>query len=293
MITILLTVVAPIFAIAAIGFLWVRAGQKFDNHFISTLVTYVGTPCLLLRTFNERVIDLEAFGSMVLASAVLMAVMAAAGSLVLHALRLSPREYLPTLLFPNVANIGLPVVLFALGEEGLALAMVVLVFQTVAHNTVGIAIYAGRTGILALFRMPVLYAVMLGLVLMVTGLRLPEWAARSTDLLGNLTIPLMLLALGASIARLRVTSLKTSMLVTALRIAGGLAAAVLVAWLLDLNETERGVLILQGSMPVAVLAYLYAEKFGSAAKDVAGVVFVSTLASLLTVPFAVWFVSNL
>ncbi|ASP23669.1 membrane transport protein (plasmid) [Antarctobacter heliothermus] len=287
MIAVLLAVMAPIFMVAAIGYGWIRMGQPFDNHFVTALVAYVGTPCLLLRTFNQGAIGLDDFGSMLVAAVALLVALSLAGLLLLPRLGLPIRDYLPVLMFPNVANMGLPVVLFAYGQDALALAMVVWVVQVIAHNTIGIAIHSGTARAGTLLRLPVVYALALGLTIVATGIHLPLWITRAVDLMGNLTIPLMLMALGASIARLSVHRLGRSVLASGLRIAGGAACAMLVAWAMGLDDLARGVLILQGSMPVAVLSYIYSERFGHSGDEIAGAVVVSTVASLFTVPLLV------
>ncbi|MEX0758712.1 MAG: AEC family transporter, partial [Tistlia sp.] len=58
--------------------------------------------------------------------------------------------------------------------------------------------------------------------------------------------------------------------------------------LLDLPPLERGVLVLQFSMPVAVYNYLFAERYGRGANEVAGLVVVSTALSLASVPLVIW-----
>lgn len=292
MIALLLGVMASVFVVIAVGWLWVRSGQPFDNRLVSGLVGSVGTPCLVLRTFDQRSLDMAAFADMAAAATLMVGIAGALGAVALTLLRMDVREYLPALMFPNVANMGLPVVLFVFGETGLALAIVVLIVHVVAHNTVGIAVAARRLPLTGLLRLPVFPALVIGIALAATGWHLPQWLARSVDLLANLTIPLMLLALGATLARLQVMRLAVGALVTGLRLAIGLVAALLGGWALGLDPMAHGVLILQGTMPVAVLSYLYAERYGTGGEAMAGAVMVSTLAALLTVPLMVWLVTQ-
>jgi predicted permease len=95
-----------------------------------------------------------------------------------------------------MGNMGLPICLFAFGEEGLALAIVLFTVNVIGHFTFGMGIARGRADLRGLARLPLVYAVVLGLLLVFADLRLPLWIGNTLNLLGGLTIPLMLLALG-------------------------------------------------------------------------------------------------
>ena len=55
---------------------------------------------------------------------------------------------------------------------------------------------------------------------------------------------------------------------------------------------ERGVLILQCSMPVAVFNFLFAERYNNQPEEVAGMVVISTVLSFATLPFLLAFILN-
>lgn len=283
----LLAVMAPVLITVALGFAWMRSGRPFDNGLVGSLVMYVGTPCLLLRTFDQVRFSSEAFGEMALATLLSIGGMALVGVLALRVAGLSLRDYLPSLMFPNTANMGLPVALFTYGSDGLALAIVVFAISVVGHYTLGMAISLGQPNLRAVARLPLIYAVAAGVAMILADLHLPAWLGNTVNLLGGLTIPLMLLALGVSLAKLRISGLGPSALVAAIRLGGGFAVALGVATLLGLEGPARGVLLLQGSMPVAVVSYLFAERFGRAAAEVAGTVMISTVASFVTLPLLV------
>ncbi|MEL7401702.1 MAG: AEC family transporter, partial [Pseudomonadota bacterium] len=73
---------------------------------------------------------------------------------------------------------------------------------------------------------------------------------------------------------------------------GGLLVGLLVAWLLQLEGVERGVVIVQAAMPVAVFNYLFAERFQREPKAVAGMVVMSTLISFATLPVILALIKN-
>ena len=100
----------------------------------------------------------------------------------------------------------------------------------------------------------------------------------------------MLITLGVSLASLKVLEWKHSLLFSLLRVAGGFGAGLMVAQGFGLEGVERGVLILQSSMPVAVFNYLLAIRYQREPGEVAGMVVLSTLLSFILLPLIVAYV---
>jgi predicted permease len=94
----------------------------------------------------------------------------------------------------------------------------------------------------------------------------------------------MLLLLGASLSRLKVTSFGRAAAVSAFRIGGGALVGLLVAALFDLSGSMKAVLIMQSANPVAVYNYLFAQRWNNEPEEVAGVVVLSTVISIATIP---------
>ena len=226
---------------------------------------------------------------MSLAAAVCLAMYLVAGYLFLRAARMDMQPYLSTLVFPNIGNMGLPICLFAYGQEGLALALGFFVVIGAAQNTLGIYLMSGDASLKSLLKLPLIYAVPLGLAFAIPGIKPPVWLANSTQLMGELTIPLMLIALGASLARLRFHALGRPFLISSIRLVMGLGVGFAVSWLMGVEGTARGVIILECAMPVAVMNYLFAERYNKEPEDVAGIVTISTLMSYVTLPVILWF----
>ena len=216
----LLAIIAPVFVCAAIGYGWSRLGRPFDAEFVTTLVTNIGAPCLVFSTLSSVEIDVEAFGAMAGVAAFTVAATTAAGIVVLRVAGLSMRTFLPSLMFPNVGNMGMPLCLLAFGETGLALAIAYLTVCSVGQMTLGAGMAAGATSVRQVMQVPVIYAVLLALPFMIWNADPPVWLANTTRLLGGILIPLMLISLGISLAKLRVGSLKRSLALSLVRLAG-------------------------------------------------------------------------
>jgi len=286
--TSLSAVVVPVLLVSAIGYVWRRLRLPFDHLFITSLITNVAAPLLAFSTFSHVHLDggrIAVMGVASLACLVFFTLCSVAG---LTLARLPLRVYLPSLVFPNIGNIGLPVCLFAFGDAGLALAMVYFALCTVLQFTVGRAIAAGRLQLGETLRAPFVYAVALALIVDGCGLTTPAWLNNTTAMVGATAVPLMLLALGVALAELRVNHLRRALVMSLARLLMGLAGGAVVAALLGLEGTERGVVMIQSAMPVAVFNYLFAKMYGNEPDEVAGMVVVSTTLSYLSLPLVVW-----
>ena len=194
------------------------------------------------------------------------------------------RAFLNAMVYANVGNMGLPLCLLAFGDQGLALGIAYFSVNVVLLFSAGVAVAAGATSVGILLRLPILYAVAASLLVIYAGVETPKWVLSTTDLLGGLTVPLMLIALGVSLADLAVKDLRRSVALSVFRIAMGIAVGVATAEVLGMEGMARGVVILQCAMPVAVFNYLFAARYDTRPAEVAGTVVVSTVMSFLTLP---------
>lgn len=280
----LAAVVAPVFLVTAIGYAWGRFGRRFDQEFVTDMVTLAGAPCLVFVTLVKVRMPMGDIALMGAATVACLALFAAVGAIALRLAGLSQRVYLPSVVFPNIGNMGLPVCLFAFGEYGLGLAMVYFTVCTLLQFGFGPAIAAGRLRPGLLLRIPFLYAAVAALGLAGAGIMPPPWLMNTLQLVGDVTIPLMLLALGAALARFRVAGLPRQAAVSAGRLALGALGGWLVASLLGLHGAAMGVLVIQSAMPVAVFNYLFAVRAGRSPEAVASLVMCSTLLSFALIP---------
>jgi malate permease and related proteins len=283
-------VVLPVLLVAGIGFTWARLGRRFDSIFLTDIVTNIGTPCLVAHALMTLDISPTSLAEMGVAVLTAVAGFLLLGFVVLKVLKLSINSYLPALTFPNTGNMGLPLALFAFGQEGLALAVVYFSCTVTLQFTLGISLSAGNLSLSRIIRTPAIYAVLISVVVILLGIELPDWIENTIGLLGDLTIPMMLLTLGVSLAQLKVNELGRNLLLSCVRLAGGFLIALLVVQVYDLPDTAAGVLIIQSAMPVAVFNFLFAQYYGRAHADVAAMVVISTALSFLTLPLLAYFV---
>lgn len=289
MIATLWGIIAPVFLCAAVGYVWGRTRRPFDAEMVSTLVITVTTPCLIVATLGNTDISLAALSQVALLVVVVLLLSAAIACAILHLSGHAFRIFLPSLIFPNAGNMGIPLCMLAFGQEGLALALAWMMLYAVIHFSVGLSIVSQQPLSPALLRHPILLSVLLAVVMVATDVSLPAWLQTSMQMIGNVTIPLMLLTLGVSLSQMRLHHLGAGAFFAVLRLLIGFGVGWLVVTMFALEGAMRGVVLIESSMPVAVFNYLLAKSHNQGAEEVAAMVVVSTLAAFLVLPFLLTF----
>ena len=278
--------IAPILICIGTGYFWARLKKPFDIEFVSSLISYIGAPCLVIVSLTTVELTAETLLRIAGATFFITVTIGVMGAIGLRLAGLDIRVYLPSLMFGNIGNMGLSLCLFAFGEKGLAMGIAYFASLSVLHFTIGISIVQGvsKKQLLHLFIDPIVISIGVAIFLMVTGIKLPVYLFNSLKLLGGLTIPLMLLTLGVSLNRLAISNLPRSIFFGGLRIALGFFIGLAAVILFHLEGNVRGVVLIQSSMPVAVYNYLFALRYNRSPDEVAGIVVFSTLLSFLMLP---------
>ncbi len=284
MIAQLASIVAPVYLIVALGFWWAWSGRRYDTELISELITHIGAPCLVFASLTELTVERGAMLEMALATLLALALLATIGALVLKLVGLELQTYLSPVIFMNAGNMGLPLCLFAFGEEGLAYGVCFYAVAAIVHFTAGLWIWSGEISARVLVRSPLAGAAVAAAGALYFDVQVPEWLHNTTSLLGAFTIPLLQFTLGVSLGRLPFRGWQRGIALSLLRLGLGLAVGVGVALALDLQGIARSVFILDCAMPVAVFNYVLAERYQRSAAEIASLVVISTLLSFVTVP---------
>lgn len=279
-----LEIVAPVFLLAGLGFAWVKAGFEYRIQFVTRLAMTLAVPCLVFTALMKTEVDLKALGALTLASIASYAVVGVIGGVLLFVMRFSRQTFLAPFTFGNTGNLGVPLALFAFGQVGLERAIVVLAVSSVLSFTIGIWLVAGRGSLVKILKEPLIAATLLGALFLWQGWQTPTFLTNTLDLIGQMAIPLMLLTLGVAVARLTPARIPTAIGLSVAKLVLCAAIAWTIGRLFDLDPISFGVLVLQISTPVAVTAYLIAEKYGADSDAVAGFVVVSTVISVAALP---------
>lgn len=281
-------ILGPIIAITLIGYLMGRSKVGLETRSLSTVVINVATPALIFHTLTSLRVTPETIETMAGAALLCVSISGLLGLVGLKLAHGSVRSFLPPLMLPNSGNMGLPLVVLAFGQEGLKLGVAYFFVVALMQYSLGLSIYAGTLRLSMLLRQPLIYSVAAVLLVTWTGLAVPKILLSTTEILGGMMIPAMLMLLGVSLATLEVSDLRPALMVAIGRLVLGLVSACLVIWVLDLRGVTAGTVFLLATMPTAIVSYVFAERYQHNARQVAGTVVVSTLLTLICLPGLVW-----
>jgi predicted permease len=281
-------ILGPIVIITAIGYLMGKSSAGLDTKSLSSMVLLVATPALIFHTLTS--LDVSLFTIRTMAGAALLCISLAGvmGFLLLVLVGGPVRSFLPPLMLPNSGNMGLPLVVLTFGSEGMKLGVAYFFVVALVQHSVGLSIYAGSIRLSAMLRQPLLSSVAAVLVVTWTGIPVPRVVSVTTEMLGGMMVPAMLMLLGTSLATLKVTDFRPALLVAAGRLSLGVISAFLVIFILGLDGLTAGVVFLLATMPTAVVNYVYAERFQHNPRQVAGSVVASTLVTFACLPVLLW-----
>jgi predicted permease len=283
-------ILGPIVVITLIGYIMGRSSVGLDIRSLSTVVILVATPSLIFNTLTSLHVTTQTIGQMAAAALLCLCLAGGMGLAILLVLgmRGKGRSFLPPLMLPNSGNMGLPLVMLAFGPEGTQLGVAYFFIVALVQNTLGLSIYAGSVQLKELAKQPLIYSVLAVLVVTWFDLPVPPIVLTTTEMLGGMMIPAMLLLLGTSLASLEIADLRPALLVAVGRLVIGLVSAVVTIYLLDLRGIIAGTVFLLATMPTAIISYVFAERYQRDARQVAGSVVVSTLLTFACLPALVW-----
>ncbi|MTI17405.1 AEC family transporter [Rhodobacteraceae bacterium RKSG542] len=280
-----LAVMFPVILAASCGFFFAKRGLPFEPRVINSVVANVAMPSLVISHLAAQHISFLAFSKMVYGAVAVVACFIAIALVFCWVFGLKPRVYLNALCFGNVGNVGLPIVFFAFGAEGMAYALAFWIVIVVGLFTIGIWVPQGSISFRRLVTTPNIYGVVIGVVLIATQTKLPLPLQNGLELIGGACIPLMLMTLGYSIAELQYKMLVRGALIALFHLGSALIVAFGLAHVFAFEGVARGAFILEAVMPSSVFAYLMAERYANEyAGEVASVVLFSTMFALLSLP---------
>nr|WP_305794471.1 AEC family transporter [Halomarina rubra] len=308
MVSIFVSAIAPVVAIAAVGYLLGRT-RGLDVGALNTVVVYVFAPALVFHSLLTADIDPETVARLGLAVVAFVGVMTVLAELAVRAGGVDEPLASATVLtgvYPNSGNYGIPLSTFAFGGVGQSTAVLYLAVQSVLVYTHGVYVAArsggnaGRGALERVFTIPLVYAVVLALLVRALGVGPPEGGTllQTLDLVGSAAIPLMLVILGSELVGTDVRgALGVLSLATGLKLLVAPLVALGIALALGVSGTVGAVFVLECATPAAVTPLILLVEFGDVDADVAGefassVVLVSTLLSVVTVTVLVSLLQN-
>ena len=288
----LVNVMGPVVIIVAFGWF---AGTRltFDVSTLSRMAFYVMGPAFVLDVFADAELDggvvfrlaIAAWAAMLVGGVVAWVL---AGATSLGASRRG--SAVMTSAYGNVGNAGLAISAFALGDDAIPVAAVLMIVINITGICLGVILASSQTGSIggALMRAlsaPMTVAAGVAVVMNLASIEFPTALDRSIGVLGAALIPLMLVTLGVQMAGDVRPTLEIDLgIVSIAKLAVVPLTAALVGSLMGLAGDDLGVLVIQSSMPPAVFCAVVALEFDLEPERTTRTVLGTTLVALLTIP---------
>lgn len=282
--------ILPIFILAGVGFLAGKYLQVTPRP-LSQVTFYIFSPCLIFNlvttgnlTGNEALRMVVFTTIIILGTGILAWILATL-------FRLQRRIMVAVILsvmFGNTGAYGLSLNLFSFGESALAYASLYFITTAILLYTIGAAIASLgksdlKSAMVAILKVPTVYAVILALLFNKLGWQLPLPLERSVSLLGDASIPVLLVLMGIQLQAVPWGKLTLAFSMTnILRLVASPLMAVGLSVILGLTGAARQAGILESAMPSAIFIILLATEYDIEPSFVTSVVFSTTLLSPLT-----------
>ncbi|MCQ3936035.1 MAG: hypothetical protein DPW18_03190 [Chloroflexi bacterium] len=280
----------PILLIAAAGYILGKV-LTVDSRTIGRVVFYVFSPLLVFNLMVTSQLNLQQALTTVEYTAAVIVVLGLIAFTLGKIFRLERPQLLAVILtvaFGNTGNYGLPLVKFAFGDEALAAASIFYVTTTILFNTVGVVIASLghldlKSAILGVFRLPILYAVVLALLLKGFNVSIPLPLARTIEIAANGAIPAMIILLGLELTRIEWSHNFRALGVGVFaKLLLGPLVGLLIASLFGLQGHARQGSVIEAAMPAAVATTVVATEYKLQPPLVTAIVFLGTALSPLT-----------
>ena len=286
----LFEVLFPVFFVVGIGYFLGKKNPKIDTSFITNFGANIGSPAIVFYSVTTTGLTFEIFISYFFYYFLAIVGFSFIGLIFLKFLKKDILMELPPFILPNTGNMGLPICLFAYGAQGLGIAGAIASIIILFHFTLGVFLASKKFTLEVITKSPAFYSIIISIIFIYFKIEVPLFIVNTTMLLTYATIFLILMSLGIALTRLKVFSFNYAFISSIARVIIGPLIGFGIIKLFDLSGVAAGVLLIQCSMPSAILNYLVGSIYSPKriVDNVASMIVVSTILSFITVPIVVF-----
>jgi len=286
----LFEVIFPVFFIIGIGYFLGKKNPKLDTSFITNYAANFGTPSLVIFALTSTGISFSLFAEYFVYSLILLTSFGIVGLIFLILMKKDYIRELPPFILPNTGNMGIPICLFAYGKLGMGVAAAISSLVVVLHFTLNIFLAKKKFDLYVIIKSPAFYTILITIGFLYFNISMPQFVLNTVMLLAYTMIVLILMSLGIGLTQMKVFSFGSSIITSIGRVIVGPIIGFIVIKIFNLSGFAAGVLLIQSSMPSAILCYLVASMYSpkEIVDNISSMIVVSTLISLFTVPITVF-----
>jgi len=287
----LFEVLFPVFFIVGIGYFLGKKNPKLNTSFITNFAANIGTPAMVFYSITTTGITFEIFTNYFWYALLAIIGFSLIGIIFLFILKKEIIRELPPFILPNTGNMGLPICLFAYGSQGLGVAAAISSLVILFHFTLGVFLASRKFDLDLIIKSPPFYAIIISVLFLYFEIESPVYIINLTMMLTYTAIFLILMSLGIALTRFKVFSFQSAFISSIGRVIIGPVIGFTIIKFFNLSGFAAGVLLIQCSMPSAVLTYLVGSMYSpkKIVDSVASMIVVSTVMSFITIPVTLFF----
>lgn len=279
--SIVIPVLLPIFTLILIGFLYAKF-REVNMDTANRMNMEIFIPALLVDALSRQDFSLFDYQALAVSGVFVVLGSGVLAWVVAKMLRLSVPMFVPSMMFNNAGNMGLPLAVLAFGESALSAAVVLFLAENLFHFTLGTYIINGKISWWKLLKLPVNIATIIGLTISFTRWNMPELIYTPIHLLAQIVIPLMLVSLGVRMTQIDLKAWRIGFIGGLVCPLVGIVPAFVILMMIPLDPIQRAQLLLFATLPPAVLNFMFAEKYQQSPVEVASIVAVGNALSIFT-----------
>ncbi len=281
----ILEIVFPIFAIVMIGLVYARL-YKPDMTIPNRLNMDVFIPALLFTVLTEQMHEAGSYLSLAIAAVFVVVIPGLLSWPVARWIKVDVKTLAPPMMFGNAGNLGLPLLAMAYGEAALPSAVVVFLVGNFLHISLGSYLLDQHAQIRRVLLSPMMIAVGLAFSFSLLQIEIHSSILLPVDMLGQISVPLMLFALGVRLAHVDLSDWKLGLFSAFFSPITGILTVLLVMPFFTLSQMQQGVLFLFGALPPAIMNFMFAEHYDQEPHRVASIVLIGNAFALISIPLA-------
>ncbi len=286
----LFEVIFPVFFIVGIGYFLGKKNPNLNTSFITNFSANFGTPALIIFAVMSSGVTYNIFAEYFIYSLIAITSFAIVGVIFLILMRRDYVRELPPFILPNTGNMGIPICLFAYGSLGMGVAASISSVVVFLHFTLNIFLASKKFDFKIVAKSPSFYAILITVAFLYFEIETPTFVLNTVMMLAYATIVLILMSLGVALTQLKVFSLKNSLISSIGRVIIGPIIGFTLIKIFNLSGFAAGALLIQSSMPSAILTYLIASIYSpkKVVDSISSMIVVSTIMSTITVPIVIY-----
>jgi len=274
-----LSIIIPVFFVVLCGYIY-ASFERPDMQVINRMIMQLLCPALIFSAMSSKDFEIAIYSKIAIGAAGIVLLTGLITFVVAKIFAYEWKTVVPPMMFRNWGNLGIPLIVFAFGNESLNAAIIFFLVGNVIHFTIGLVIVTGEFKLRNFISTPIIIAMVIGLLVNLMQIEVPLAIARPIEMIGQAAIPLMLVSLGVRLQVVRWNDFSMALMASVLGPVVGILLALAMSSLLGLDSLQAKQLLIFGALPPAVMNYIFAERYKQEPEKVASIVLLGNLLSI-------------